>query len=229
MKEKINKLLDPNISKKEEHEIFEEILKRKHDDDLKQKWQETLSTEYGIHKNSNTTNRKRSSKYIKIFLAAAACIAVILTLQRSNAGSNSSSELAQRYLNDQEILHPGASKGLAEENLNRTLAIQAFNSQKYQKSIEYFESLVETSEEDKYYNALAFLLNKEYQEAIQKFEETNKDSFRQEVNWYQSLAYLLNNQEENAAELLQQINKTDWNYAKSQKLLKTIHRKGSGL
>ncbi|GAA4271566.1 hypothetical protein U6A24_13350 [Aquimarina gracilis] len=223
MKEKINKLLDPNISSKEEDQIFEEILKRKHDSDLRNKWQETLSQEYGINKNISSIKKNNSSKYFKIFLAAAACIALILTIQLTNNSlDKNTTKIAQSYLSTQEILHPGASKGIAEENQSRILAIQAFNNKEYRQSIIHFETLSEVTEEDQYYHAMALLLNNNYQEAIQKFEETNKDRFRQEINWYQSLAYLLNEQNEKAQHLLKQINTSDWNYTLSQELLEII-------
>ncbi len=228
MKDKLNRLLDPNISKKEEDQIFEEVLKRKHDQDLRTKWQKMLTSEHGITRNNTDLSKKKeTSKYIKIFLAAAACIALIVTLQLFNTTESDPYVLAQQYLSDQEILHPGASKGIADEDQNRILAIQAFNTKEYSQSIEYFQNIRTETTEDKYYHGLALLLNNRYTEAIQLFEMINSDEgqFKQEINWYQSLAYLLNKQNEEAGALLKQIKNSDWNHEQAQDLLKMIHEK----
>ncbi|GAA4278633.1 tetratricopeptide repeat protein [Aquimarina mytili] len=227
MKNKLKRLLDPNISKEEEDQIFEEVLKRKHDEDLRTKWQKMLSNDYGITRNSiNLKRKKDTSKYIKVVLAAAACIALIVTLQLFTSVESDPYVIAQQYLNDQEILHPGASKGITDENHNRILAIQAFNTKQYSLSIKYFQSIKAETKEDKYYHGLAFLLNDQYIEAIQLFEmiNSNKGPFRQEINWYQSLAYVLNKENTKAGILLKRIKNSDWNHIKAQELLKNINK-----
>ncbi len=224
MKDKLNKLLDPSISKKEEDLIFEEIMKKKHDQDLKTKWREILSTKYGINKESIILKKKNStSKIIKIFLATAACISLIVAFQFFYNTPPTPYTIAQHYINNQEILHPGASKGITEENQNRILAIHAFNNKNYRQSIKYFQNLNEANDEDVYYYGLALLLNNQYPEAIQKFESNNNDNrFREEINWYQSLAYILDKQNAKAKIVLEQINKTDWNYTQAQELLQKL-------
>ncbi|MEW7292141.1 tetratricopeptide repeat protein [Aquimarina sp. 2304DJ70-9] len=228
MKDKLKRLLDPNISKEEEDQIFEEVLKRKHDEDLRTKWQEMLYNDHGITRSSaNLKNKKQTSKYIKIFLAAAACIALIVTVQLFNTTETDPYMLAQQYLDDQEVLHPGASKGLADEDENRILAIQAFNTKEYSQSIRYFQNIKIPTKEDKYYYGLALLLNNNYTEAVQLFEMINDNDgqFRQEINWYQSLAYLLNKQNIKGEALLKQINNSDWNHQQAQDLIEMINEK----
>lgn len=225
MKKYINKLLDPNISKKEEDQIFEELLKKKYDNELRTKWQEKLTKDHGISREHSSLHRKTSSgKYLKLILAAAASIALIVTLQLFNVTSNNVSELAQQYLDDQEILHPGASKGTAEESNDRTLAIQAFNQKEYNRSILLFSTLSKASDEDRYYLGLSYLLNKQYKEAIQEFETTKIKSnrFSQEINWYLSLTYLLNQQNNKAKKVLKSIKTNDWKYTKAVELLKKL-------
>ncbi|TSE10229.1 tetratricopeptide repeat protein [Aquimarina algiphila] len=226
MKDKLNKLLDPDISREEEDQIFEDILKQKNDNDLRVKWKKILANDYDIQRSKNGKRKTTSSsKYIKIFLAAAACISLIVTLQLLSTPSIDSNAMAQQYLDKQEILHPGASKGSIEEDQNRILAIQAFNSKKYQQSVKHFQNLRIANEEDQYYYGLALLLNQQYTEAIQKFEENNLNNnrFKQELNWYQSLAYILNKQNEKAKIQLKKIRNTDWKYKDAQQFLKKLN------
>ncbi len=224
MRDKLNKLLDPNISKKEEDQILEDVIKMKHDEALKTKWRGVLSNKYDITRNENNSNKTiKFSNTLKIILATAACISILLTIQFFGASSNPS-DLAQQYLNEQEILHPGASKGFEKRDENRTLAIQAFNNGDYDKSSKYFQSIETINDEDLYYEGLAFLLNSKYTQAIQKLEtiESN-ERFKQELNWYLSLAYILDKQNEKAEKQLKQISSTDWNYLHAQELLKTLN------
>ncbi len=228
MKDKLKKLLDPDISKKEEDQIFEEVLKKKLDEDLKMKWQGMLNSDHGIVRNETSTKKKvSSSNYIKIFLAAAACISLLIALQVFYTAPSDPYTMAQQYLNKQEILHPGASKGIVDEDENRTLAIQAFNNKDYEQSTKYYQNLEAANEEDMYYHGLALLLNNRYSEAIRKFEENGikSDRFKQEIHWYRSLAYLLNKQNEKAETLLKQIGSNEWNYQQAQQLLKQLDEK----
>ncbi|MBQ4819296.1 hypothetical protein [Aquimarina sp. MMG016] len=224
MKEKLNKLSDPNISKQEEDQILEQVLKKQFDNDLRNKWKEKLDHEFGIKRNKNGFTNK---KYLKIFIATAASIALIIGLQLFNTTPSDPYVLAQQYLNDQEIIHPGATKGISDENENRVLAIQMFNSKDYEQAASYFLNLEAPTEEDTYYYGLALLLNNQYNKAIVKFEEnrTNSSKYIQELNWYQSIAYLLNKQPNKASSLLKQINNTDWNYEQAQLLLERINSK----
>ncbi|WP_299438507.1 hypothetical protein [uncultured Aquimarina sp.] len=228
MKDKLNKFLDPDISKEEQDEIFGEILKKKLDEDLKAKWQIKLLQEYGITRNKTNDKKKfSSSKYLKIFLAAAACISLIIVTQLFNTASSDPQTMAQQYLYEHEILHPGASKGFSDENQTRTLAILTFNNKNYLQSVRYFQNLETHTEEDVYYHGLALLLNNQYPEAIDKFKAVsiNTDRYQQELNWYQSIAYLLDGQSNNAKIQLKQISNTDWNYKNAQRLLKELNEK----
>ncbi|WP_299212314.1 hypothetical protein [uncultured Aquimarina sp.] len=228
MKNKLNRLLDPDISKKEQDGIFEEILKKKLDEDLKAKWQIKLLQEYGITRNKTNDKKKFfSSKYFKILLATAACISLIIVTQLFNTAASDPQTLAQQYLYEQEILHPGVSKGFSDENQTRTLAILTFNNKNYLQSIQYFQNLETQTEEDIYYHGLALLLNNQYAEAIMKFKtmNTNSNRYRQELNWYQAIAYLLDGQHNNAKIQLKQIGNTDWNYKNAQQLLKELNEK----
>ncbi len=222
MKEKLNRLSDPNISKQEEDQILEEVLKKQFDGELKTKWKEKLENEFGIKR---STNGFKNKKYLKIFIAAAASIALFITLQLFNTTSSDPYVLAQQLLNEQEIIHPGATKGISDENQNRILAIHMFNSKDYIKSTIYFNNLTNPTEEDSYYHGLALLLSNQYTKAILKFEEnrTTGDKYLQELTWYQAIAYLLNKQPGKSNTLLRQITNTEWNYKKAQQLLKKIN------
>ncbi|MBW1299061.1 hypothetical protein [Aquimarina litoralis] len=226
MENKLNKFLDPNTPKKELDVVFGEILKKKLDEDLRAQWAVKLSQEYGITRSkTNGKGKFFSSGYLKIFLAAAACISIIISLQLLDKTNTDSQILAQQYLSQQEILHPGTSKGASDENQTRILAILTFNNKDYAQSIQYFQNMKTQKEEDTYYHGLALLLDKKYIEAIEKFRMVRaiSDRYGQELNWYQSIAYILDEQNDNALTQLKRINSTDWNYKNAQQLLKELN------
>ncbi|SHI80643.1 tetratricopeptide repeat protein [Aquimarina spongiae] len=224
MNDKIHQLLGPNLSKDEEDKILGQILKEKHDADLKVKWKTKLENEYGITRNKHISKNKNRNTFIKILLATAACIAVVVTIQLAGSSAVDVSLIAQNYLDEQEILHPGTSKGVSKEEVFRTLAIQSFNQKEYKQSSGYYQSLTNPDQEDLYYHGLALLLSKDYENALQKFEENKQtgDKYAQEINWYQSLTFLLLKQIDAAEDQLEQINPDDWNYEKAQKLLEQL-------
>ncbi|AXT59647.1 hypothetical protein D1816_04510 [Aquimarina sp. AD10] len=227
MRNKIKKLRDPNISKNEEDQILDEFIKNEYDQILKNKWKNVLNKEYKVTRKRSSLKKKLITLHpIKIIVASAACISLVILLQLFNFSSLNSYELAQHYLTTQEILHPGAPKGTFDESQDRILAIQAFNNKNYELSHSYYQKIESLTAEDLYYHGLALLLNDQYQEAIRKFEEQTKkhNSFKQEINWYLSLAYILNRENEKATSLLKQINTSDWNHQEAQKLLSQLNK-----
>ncbi|TPN83007.1 tetratricopeptide repeat protein [Aquimarina algicola] len=226
MKDNINNLLDPNISPEEEDKILEQFLAKKLDNDLKVRWQEMLREEHDIATHEPEPQKKsKSSTYIKMFLAAAACITLIVTLQVLYNAPVAPNTLAQNYLEEQEILHPGVSKGTITEDKTRVTAIQEFNAKKYVTAATYFQKLESPNEEDLYYHGLSLLLSKDYRGAIAQFNNSIKTNpkYEQEIRWYQSLAYVLSKKTKKAKQQLQQIKPTDWNYKKAQELLKEMN------
>lgn len=221
---KLKKLLNPGIPEKEQDSILEEVIKEKLDNDLKGKWQTILERDYGIAPNEVMRKKATSIRNLKIVLATAASIILLIAIQFFSTTSPDLQEMAQQYLSDQEILHPGTSKGSVTENETRISAIQSFNSKDYAKASKYYQNLEEPNEEDLYYHGLALLLKNKYPEAIKQFEQSRAigNRFGQELNWYQSLAYLLDNQNKEAKILLTQIGKTDWNHQQAQQLLKQL-------
>lgn len=222
---RLKRLLNPDISEKEQDAILGEVIKEKLDEDLKGKWQTILDRDYGIPSSKTIEGKKAlSSRNLKILLAAAACIGLIITIQFFDTTPTDARMLAQNYLSEQEILHPGASKGPVDEDRTRTLAIRSFNSKNYGKAAQYFQNLETANEEDRYYYGLALLLKNKYPEAIRQFEQSRAagNRFGEELNWYQSLAHLLNKQNEEAKIRLLQIGNTDWHYQQAQQLLERL-------
>lgn len=221
---RLNKLRDSSTSKKEWDSIFEGLLKEKNDEDLKYRWSTLLDFHHDIQRNKE---EKETGIFhfqnLKILLVAA-CISLLIAIPFFSNSAEDPQTMALQYLNDQEILHPGISKGTATENKTRILAIQSFNSKNYETAIGYYQNLETINTEDKYYYGLALLKNEKYIEALQQFESSAADSdrFQQELNWYQSLAYLLAGDSEKAEEVLQRIRPDEWNYEKAHSLLENI-------
>ncbi len=227
MSNRLIKLTDPKISKEEEDRILTEVITAKMNQDLRRKWEHMLEEEYKVTREGRSKVRRLfSSRNTKLLLAIAACIALVIAIPFMNISTTTSQELAQQYLAEQEVLHPGISKGTAAEDEMRVRAIQSFNNQAYGQAAQQFGQLEASNEEDHYYHGLALLLSNRYPEAIEQFEQSEamNDRFLQELHWYQALAYLLDGNDQQAAEVLTHIQSGDWNYEKAQSLLEKIRK-----
>ncbi|MBQ0735566.1 tetratricopeptide repeat protein [Aquimarina celericrescens] len=225
MKNKLEKLVSGTLSETEEDSLLQEIIRKKQDRALRNRWEQELENKHGIKKVEDYGVRVISyKKYVSAFVTVAACFAIFFGIRFFNQESTAET-LAINYLHDQEILHAGSYKGAAKEDTFRFEAMKAFNSNEYEESIINYNKLDHKTEEDTYYLSLAYLLGGQYNEAALNFEKLSVYSkdYEQEINWYLALSYLLNGQNDKAKLRLRKINDNEWNYNKALKLLNSLN------
>lgn len=218
-------MLDSNLSREEDDQMVEKLIRAKFDAELKGSWEKKLKDEFDISKSARVVNiNRRRKRLVFIIGAAAGFLLLFVSFFLLQPSSPDASSLASAYLEEVEELHPGSMKGVAENQENRERAIEAFNQKNYVAAAEYFSSIDGQTDEDLYYNALAYLFSDNLKEAISKFEAAKeKDTtYQQEINWYLAIALLLNDQQQQAKALLSEIPPSGWNYDKARKFLKAM-------
>ena len=196
------------------------VLKEEHKKELENK----LSEEYNVAK-----QRPKETKIRRLFPKIAAVAAVILLLfffVRPDFGiENDSHSLAEQYVNEDQTLHPGVSKGITNESTTlQSSAIQQFNSGDFVSAAQSFSQLADVNDENKFYMALSQLKSGQHEQALQSFQEMDEldTVFDEEINWYLSLAYALNDDTGKALEQLREIKKDDWKFTEAQRLIRLI-------
>ncbi|WP_350284810.1 tetratricopeptide repeat protein [uncultured Croceitalea sp.] len=223
MKKKLHQLISPELSEKETDELMGALVTQQMNAELRQRLAHTLKEEHGIRREME--QKKGKIKYLNYMLAIAASITVLIALVfYPNGVDDSPQVLAQQYLSEQPLSHPGTFKGATVVDEQRTQAIVAFNQGDFTKAIEHFEALTAPTAEDTYYLGLAHLKKGDYSRAITLLTENKTEGkrFVQEARWFLGLAYLTQNNTKNAVKELKAINKDEWKYDEAQSLLEEI-------
>lgn len=204
---------------KEQQNYLSKLIKKHHDDELKQKWG-------SIVKSTNSQVRVEHKKYRYIKLVAAIGLLLLIALAVSEFIIHKQIEPSLYALKEinQPISHPGLTKGLITDNNNRSEAILNFNKRNFAKAIANFSNIENPTTEDSFYLAMSQLYSNKYDKAAQLLDPiAHSDSIlNQEAKWYLTIAYVLNNSDENAVSVINQIKANDWNYSKAQELLKSL-------
>lgn len=132
--------------------------------------------------------------------------------------------LGTEWLATGEVYHPGGYKGSSEASIHRQTAIEAFNQKNFRFAIVSFEQIALPTEEDRYYWALALLLDGKTSQAVGLFEAMQADSlhYREEIKWYLALGYLMEGDVQKAQTLLSSIQSDEWKFEQAQTLLQKI-------
>ena len=223
------KITDTNLSQEETDRILGRVIEAKFDAELKKDWEQKLQMEFGISKTPRKEGRVRSLGrrnwlYLAAIAASILLIIVALNLFVTPSPENPQS-LAMSYIENTDIHHPGATKGLeTETETTRQSAIEAFNAGQYPAAAQLFSAIAEKTEQDRYHSALASLLSQNYDESIAQFRQlsTASSTYQEEINWFLPIALLLDNQKVEAQEMLAAIQAGEWNFENAQKLLKSM-------
>lgn len=221
----LNKLIKDQLKTEEEDQLLGEILAAKFDGELREKWGKQLK------ENQRSLTVKGPARVFHMNprfwkgIAVAASIAVIFwaVFFLFNKPFNAQ-HMAQAFIEEAVILHPGTTKGVNADIEARTLAIQAFNRKDYKAASLHFSTLAVPTFEDEYYEALALLLDQQYLAASDAFGllPPGNTTYQDEVNWYYSLALLMGGKNRAAAEQLNKIGTNRWNFEAAQDLLKLL-------
>ncbi|MEM9361457.1 MAG: tetratricopeptide repeat protein [Bacteroidota bacterium] len=224
MKKKLHHLISEELSEKETDEIMGALVTQQMNAELRQRLAHTLKEKHGIIRSAERGNGK--IKYLNYMLAIAASITVLIALVfYPNWAGDSPQVLAQQYLSEQPLSHPGTFKGATVVDEQRTQAIVAFNQGDFTKAATHFNALEAPTAEDRYYLGLAYLKNGDYEQAVPLLVEskTKGKRFTQEAQWFLGLAHLALGNTESAINELKAIGKDEWKYKEAVSLLEQIH------
>jgi hypothetical protein len=224
MEEKLHKFLTKELPEKETDAILEELITQEMDTDLRKRLSKTLDQEHGITRENGRKTAK--IKYLGYMLAAAASISILIALVfYPNTNMDNPQLLAQQYLQEQRLSHPGTFKG-ADPALEkqRSQAIISFNNGDFSSAITHFKVLASPTAEDRYYLGLSYLMNEQYGPAIGNLENSMAASerFVEEARWFMGLAQLLEGDNEKAEETLNRIGPNEWKYEEARSLLEKM-------
>ena len=206
----------------EQNKYLEDLIKANFDQELKEKIAHRLDTEHGITK----VKTKRRKFRILPFISGIAASLLILFLYN---GLNQTSDIQNNSIImetfNQKITHPGLTKGAQSADDLRISAITAFNSQDFQEAIHAFNGIENATNEDLYYKAMSSFYLEDFQKANQELQALLdiESSFYQEVRWFLAISEIKLNDLSAAKLLLNEIKANEWNYEKSQELLKSLN------
>ncbi len=125
---------------------------------------------------------------------------------------------------DNALIHPGQTKGEASSESNRNEAIAAFNLQNFTKSYAAFSQIESLTEEDLFYKAMCMFYLKDFDTANAELLPLLKSdsTFFEEVRWYLAISEIKLDNLNAAKDLLSGISEGQWNYTKSQDILRNI-------
>lgn len=191
----------------------------------KDHWSKILHMEYGISRSELLVDNNH--KRILWFLSAisASVIALFFVVQALQTQSMSSKLMAQQFLLESKISHPGLSKGSIEtDQQSRIVAIHAFDEGDYPSAIINFDEISEKTPEDEFYLSVSYLFEGKLDNAKVLFQNVLEKSqqYRQECNWYLFLISSLQDENNNSKIIFDRMNDSDWNYNKADKLIKSI-------
>jgi hypothetical protein len=208
-----NEEIQENAVKKSVRQLIDREFKKElmHDLDLK----------HSIRK--NTTRQETETKIFSLAWHKVVAASLIFVLASIFFFKNTSSfEMAQQYASTDIVKHPGLTKGVANNTMNITEAIKAFNEGNWIAAENLFEANASQDIASKYYQALACFYNKDYTKAISLMSDKKfKNSvFNQEVNWFLTLSYILSNNKKMAKEVVAGMKIEDWKYNEAFKMVK---------
>ncbi len=215
---------DAAVSPEERELVVKKALRQVIHIEQRKEWEQVLNHQHGITRIEK--NQLLKISWMKLLTVAASFAAFIFAGHYFFNQQQTIQALAQEYLAEVPVHHPGLSKGVSEQDeQNRQIAISLFDSQKYAGAIDKFNVIVKLSVQDQFYLGLSYLYYGEIDSAIPLFVELDKQTiqYREEVNWFLSLAYILNNDQSKAKIQLEQIKNGDWNFQKSKSLLTKLN------
>lgn len=183
-----------------------------------------LEKEYGISAKANKSSRITPLRLRRALLIAASVILIVGAYFIFTGDTQSPQQYAMNLVADQQIAHPGNTKGDTYNIENRLLAIEAYQSKDYPKAATYFSNLSSPTSEDQYFLGLSYLYDKRYTNAALVFQQLTDDKadLEQEARYFLGLSHLLANDAPAATKALNKIKSNDWKYDEAQKLLQLM-------
>jgi|GEM_PF-4492444 len=222
-----NKFIKSELSESEEKEYLDNLYDKHYDKKLKDKYSEKLQEDYGLSR--NIISEKKDKPIFTIYKSLAylgslaAMVLLFLVVKPLFNVSQSPSELALTYIQDNHFANQGIKRGENSSDLTRQNAILAYNKKDYDTAISLYSNLETKTAEDNYFLGLSHMYRSEYGAAIKYLsgiQESNDFKFQQEKNWFLSLCLIQNKEFDQAKILLKSIE--GWNSSQIADLLSIL-------
>lgn len=229
--ENLDDYLDGKLSPENMEKTTQRLIRGKLTADKKQEWETILRENYNVQRNSTT--KQATIRRLPVWLMAAAAVTLLLiSIPVLDLFSPTSPQLA---LVEQQLKTPYPNnetrKGANDLEELEAMAVTAYNSADYAKSIRAYEQIVDqgkANDDILFFLGLSHLYQKngdagkaiEYLQLVQKDENSKYD---QEISWFLSLSLLKNGETEKAKKELNQIvaNQT-WKNKDAKKVLNAL-------
>lgn len=224
-----DKLHNGNMNEKQLDAFLKKSIRAKFDEELRKDLENTLRNKYQYTKGGKVVSlsqKNRTRLYRVLSAAAVVLILIIASPYLFKSSSNDPQTLAVNFLNTTTASHGGAKKGNTSTADIRQEAITAYNTREYVLSEQLFAQIEEKTTEDQFYLALSLLYNQKYSQGTELLENIiniPNSAYNLESRWYLAIGYILTGEEAKAKELLQKMSPDDWNYDKTQALLKSLN------
>lgn len=223
-----DKLQDPNLSEQEQDAIIGAFVRRHENDRLRQRWEQKLSTEYGVRKQPSAKVRNATIRKISIAILAVAASLLLFFVVVPQLNQPGGEELLAAYIAEVTIDN---SRGTAEteaETLRRQVA-DAFNKEDYPAAVTAAERLAlmaEARPEDALNLGKSYLLNNDHDAAQRVLRSLIAEAtvYTTEARYALSLSLLSQKKTAEALEVLKNIRSADGTriYQKARSLLETF-------
>jgi len=201
---------------------IETLIDSKFNQELRTRIASRLEVEHGIQKGKSS---KRIYRLLPILSGIAASFMVLFLFIDSNHNSDIQNHTFIVKSIENKLVHPGQTKGAASNELNRNKAIALFNKQNFAESYSAFSQIESSLEEDLFYKAMCQFYIQDFITANAELLSLLKSesSFFEEARWFLAITEIKLGNEQSAKDLLSSISSSEWNYDKSQDLLKSLN------
>jgi len=221
----LQKLIDPNIDRKELDQYMSQIIKDKLDADLKEKYKQKLAKEYRVEKTQNASSKLKIWGLISFLLLLSAYF-IFKTLNKAKAlDSSDYNMIALNYDKD----HPFEANvltrnGSADLNEMRADAYSEFEKENYKEASQGLSALLKRSKEDHFLLAYANFKMGNFEEAYEGFSVVlaldEDSSYLAEAKLYKILSLFADGRIDAAHKEMKELDAGSWEAQKLKEIFK---------
>jgi len=196
-KKKLKEFLDINLTGEKLDQLMKELLTEKFDADLRNKYADTLKSEYQVLRTDSSSTQKPSKKSASklAIIALVAVLALVAYFAYSSLNASKENSVPQ-YLAENNMLYQGAYRNeVVTTTTAKAIAYQAFNKLEYDQFISLMASTTDLTNEDRFFIAYSKMKKENYTEAGNEFFKLSQmirpeEKYYEETKLYQALCLL---------------------------------------
>lgn len=196
MKE-LDKYLKSQLVENQDEEITRALFKSHFDKELRSHWSKELEDKYNISAPPSVERKDTTSRRQWMLFAASIVLGLISVFLYQNKMQPDALQLTEAHL-AKKYTHIGLKKGRGIDEL-RTIAIDAYNINDYDKTIALYEKIIggkDSTIEDFFFCGLSYLYSNQSAKAIPLLQKglmmppTSDLRSKEIIRWYLALAHI---------------------------------------